>query len=467
MAKDKLVTSILLLALLTLFFIAPEWQLVTTFGMWLCVVLYSLRNIQERLLLLLLQVTLFTFLMTRLMLPEIFTTSYISEDATGTIRTFAPDTIRFIYTTLSLSICSSFAGYAMIAQKSDEALTLYDTSTAYVEKIRLISKILSYGCAAFYSLLFVEKMLFVIQNGYFEMYAEFDSQMPGVVHKLASLYKPLLFLFLATFPDKREARIPLLFYFVVELLSLGTGSRTVFMLALLFLIFYLMLRNRISPDDPWLTRKHMLVILAGAPILLVGMFLIDFIRAGREMINGELFDMFVNFFYQQGTSAQVIGLSYEMNDILGNRIFSFGQIIDNFNKNFVFQLMGTAVEYRPQTEEMAMYGHSLSNTISYYQMYNSFLSGVGLGTSYIAEVWHDFGYIGLILWNMLYGIVLAYIPRWAEKGLWPCAFGLIMLTDILYAPRGHAGAFLNVFLSVTILFTFLFIHLLAKHSTKS
>ena len=426
-ARDKLGTSILLLALLALFFAAPEGQAAITMTMWCVVVWFCAQRPKERLLLLLFQATLFTFLMTRLILPDIFQTSYMEDDVDGTIRMFDAQTLRFIYTTLAISIFGSYFGFAILPEPQDKTIQLYDTSTAYVGSIRHISKILSYICALFFAVTIVEKSIFVFQNGYFELYADFESKLPGVVQKLASLYTPLFMLYLATFPSKQEARGALWLYFVIAILSLTTGSRTAFMLALVFLLFYFCLRNVINPKEPWLSRKAVIAIICTIPLLLVGMFMIDFIRADKEMEHAGIADMFINFFYQQGVSAQVIGLTYDMRNILDDgRIFSFGQIIDNFNKNIVFQLMGTAVAYRPQTEEMAMYGHSLANTITYLQMHKSFLNGVGLGTSFIAEVWHDFGNIGLLLWNMMYGMIFARFFSWAQRGLWPCAFGLII-----------------------------------------
>ena len=66
----------------------------------------------------------------------------------------------------------------------------------------------------------------------------------------------------------------------------------------------------------------------------------------------------------------------------------------------------------------------------------------------------------------MYGVIFAKLYQWIKKGLWACAFGLIVIPDIIYAPRGQAAAFLNVFFSVTILGVFLIIHLIAKHLTK-
>jgi oligosaccharide repeat unit polymerase len=466
MARDKFVTSILLLFMLTLFFVAPEWQSVLLMGMWLTVVVYCLLSIKERLLLLLFQATIFTFLMTRLILPDFFTTAYIAGDADGTIRMFDEATIRFIYTTLAISICGSYLGFVIIPAKKDEVILLYDNATPYVQSVRHISKVLSYGCALFFAVTIIEKSMFVFQNGYFDLYANFESHLPSIVHKLSSLYTPLFMLYLATFPTKKEARWTILLYLLIAIISLTTGSRTAFMLALVFLLFYYCLRNVVNPEEPWLTRKSVIVMLCAIPLLLAGMFMMDFVRADKEMENAGVVDLFINFFYQQGVSAQVIGLTYNMQDLLGDRIFSFGQIIDNFNKNFVFQLMGTAVEYRPQTEDLALHGHMLGSAITYYSHYTGYLGGLGYGTSYVAEVWYDFGYVGLLLWNMMYGVIFALFPLLLQKGLWFCAFGLNIIPDILYAPRGHAAAFLNIFLSIIIILAYVVIHILAKRAMK-
>ena len=250
-ARDKLGTSILLLALLALFFAAPEGQAAITLTMWCVVIWFCAKRPKERLLLLLFQATLFTFLMTRLILPDFFQTGYMADDVDGTIRMFDAETLRFIYTTLAISIFGSYFGFAILPEPQEETIRLYDTSTAYVNSVRHISKVLSYICALFFAVTIVEKSIFVFQNGYFELYADFESKLPGVIHKLSSLYTPLFMLYLATVPSKQEARGALWLYFLVALISLTTGGRTTFMLTLVFLLFYFCLRNVVNPKEPW------------------------------------------------------------------------------------------------------------------------------------------------------------------------------------------------------------------------
>ena len=46
----------------------------------------------------------------------------------------------------------------------------------------------------------------------------------------------------------------------------------------------------------------------------------------------------------------------------------------------------------------------------------SIAQGGGLGSSYIAEAWKDFGYLGVIIFSYIYGLILALIPQWCHKG---------------------------------------------------
>lgn len=467
-AQDKFYTYFLLIILLGLYIALPGWQAIITLMIWSVVVGYCLLHIKERMLLLFFQLTLFTFLMTRMVLPDIFSTTYIEQDEDGAIRMFSFETLRFIYTTLIISIIGSFVGFTIIPDVVGKHISHYDTDNQYITTIRRTSKIFYYITSFFYLILILEKSIFVFRYGYFELYTDFVSRMPGIVHKFASLYLPIFYLYLASFPVKKEARMPIILFIIMGVISLGTGSRTTFMLSAISILIYYLLRNILSPDAPWLTKKGVIATVIAIPIILIAMFVIAFIRIESDFDNASLFELFVNFFYQQGSSARVIGLTYDLQKTLDDgRTFTFGYMIDNFNKNIIFKILGIAKEYKSQTPEMAMYGHSLANTITYIDNPDGFLGGYGYGSSYIAEVWHDFGYVGLFLWNIMYGVIFSKFYYWIQKGIWPTTFCLIMIPNIIYAPRGQASAFLYFFISITILLSFYFIHLIGKNYAKA
>lgn len=467
-ARDKFYTYALLIVLLGLFIALPTWQAMITLMMWSVVVGYCLLHIKERMLLLLFQLTLFTFLLTRLILPDIYSTVYMDLDTEGDIRMFAFPTLRFIYTTIVISIIGTFVGYSLISEVVGKEVTIFETDNAYITNIRQISKLLFYVSSVFYFLLVLEKSVFVFRYGYFALYTDYESSLPGIVHKFGSLYSPMFYLYLATFPAKKEARLPIVVFVLIATASLATGGRSEFMLTLICLLVYYFLRNMISPDDPWLTKKGLIAIIIAFPLLMIGMFVVAFIRLDREYDSASLFDLLVNFFYQQGASARVVGLTNEMQKELNDgRIFSFGYYIDNFNKNIIFRFLGIAKEYKPQTAEMAIYGHSLANTLTFLDNKEGFLGGYGYGSSYIAEVWHDFGYIGLLLWNIMYGVIFAKFYHWIQKSVWLCTFSLLMIPEIIYSPRGRATDFLYFFVSITILLSFYFVHLIAKRNSQA
>lgn len=459
MASDKLYTYILLFFTSLLFGIFPSCQLPLLLLAWMIVVGYSLLRLKTRLLLFFFCITIFTFLLTRLVLPYIVMTDYIESKMDAIIYSFSPEINRHVYRSLFISIVSIFAGYSMV-KETDEVHFGFDIESETIQKIRWVSKNLFIFCTFFFAIALMEKVKYVMENGYFSYYLDFKSGLPGIVGKLSNLYKPMLYLYLATMPCKKEARWLIYSFVLMAGFSLLTGGRSAFMLDCILVAVYYFLRNYLTPETPWISKKGMIAIIAALPILLIAMFMMASLRSNEESDSASLTDLFFNFFFQQGISVQVIGLTHIYQDILNDgRLFSLGVITDNFNDNFIFRLMGMGVRYAPQSEDMALYGHSLANTLTYYHEPEAFLIGYGLGTCYIAEIWHDFGYLGLVLWNILYGFILAKSYQWAQRNIWMFALSLIMIMHIIYAPRGCACTFLSEsLLSPTLLIVFIFIY---------
>ena len=82
-------------------------------------------------------------------------------------------------------------------------------------------------------------------------------------------------------------------------------------------------------------------------------------------------------------------------------------IIDSYGNNFIFQLLGIGQEFKSNTAEIALNGHSLGSYLTYTYQTERFLLGGGMGSSFIAESWLDFGYIGVVGFSFIYGIILS------------------------------------------------------------
>lgn len=202
---------------------------------------------------------------------------------------------------------------------------------------------------------------------------------------------------------------------LVAVFSLLTGARTGFIMSLITLLVYLLLRNRIDPYDPWLTRKVKIAILFSLPFITALMFIVMLMRGESSVSNISFVDMVINSIYQQGSILEVLGVSYENADRIPYRIWSFGRVIDSYDNNFLFQILGIGQAFKANTVDFAINGHSLANYLTYTYQTQRYLAGGGMGSSFIAESWLDFGYLGVVGFSVVYGVILAKFFVWARK----------------------------------------------------
>ena len=121
---------------------------------------------------------------------------------------------------------------------------------------------------------------------------------------------------------------------------------------------------------------------------------------------------------------------------------------------------------KSQSIEHALDDHSLDAALTYLVKPNLYQNGGGLGSSYIAEAWKDFGYLGVIIFSYIYGLILALIPQWCHKGFWWTAIGFIMYNNIIFAPRARAIKFIFEFFSLAVILILISIYLYSKYKTR-
>ena len=90
-----------------------------------------------------------------------------------------------------------------------------------------------------------------------------------------------------------------------------------------------------------------------------------------------------------------------------------------------------------------MNSHNFTQIITYIRDPRFYLSGRGLGSSYIAEAYHDFGYFGVVLWNAIYAFLLSHFYNYKGKGIVYVTMSLCVLKTVLIAPRNVASGFLT------------------------
>ena len=147
-----------------------------------------------------------------------------------------------------------------------------------------------------------------------------------------------------------------------------------------------------------------------APIAIVLLSLYNFWRNGMSAHYYGFWNEFFNFFTTQGGSIRIIGYEKQFHNMLPetNVSYTFGPIINWYKYGFLGNIISffTGQEFiaiEGSKIKMALYGNNLGATITYLVMPGNYLAGIGLGTQYIAELNSDFGYAGVILFNVFLG----------------------------------------------------------------
>lgn len=449
----------LLVGVLMLIF--PNSEVSLSFLFWIVLMLYCIKDIESRMLLMLFAFTVFVFGMTRIVIPEYYTTDFIQNSQRWSMS-FGSDVHKFIARTCFMALVGALLGFNIIRKEQDMFINYnVDTHSRQTLKIRKVSKYLYLLSSILVIYSIYSRFSFVAMYGYMDSFVDYSSNLPGLLNKFASTNALCLYLFLATLPSKREAKPILFLFLLISLFSLLTGARTVFVMNFITLLIYLVLRNKITPKDPWLTRKGKLFLLMCLPILVAMMFVVMLMRGDAEINNTNLFDMIINSIYQQGSIIEVLGVSYEEVEHIPHRLWSFGRIIDSYGNNFIFQILGIGQEYKANTADFAKNGHSLANYLTYTYQNQRYLAGGGMGSSFIAEAWLDFGYWGVAVFSFIYGVILSKFYT-LIKNVWMFALAFYMVNAIIYAPRAGACDFISDILSPTYLLLILSIYYYTK-----
>jgi len=175
-----------------------------------------------------------------------------------------------------------------------------------------------------------------------------------------------------------------------------------------------------------------------------------YLRYGEDVEGGSLLDMACRFLSQQGSSITVLKLQKELEgDPLGCTSLYYtlhylrGNIITRHFFDFPLEY------YTGRTVEAALHTNCLADYIMYKVDANDFFAGYGLGTSYIAELNHDLGLVGVALGSAVYGFLLNWLYSPKYFSYWKLALGMMMLEEFVILPRYGADVILRPFYNFT------------------
>ncbi len=293
--------------------------------------------------------------------------------------------------------------------------------------------------------------LYVQKNGYLSFYTTYRSPLPNLFVQLGELFAFFFFLHLASFPERKKCTLPILLYLGHGALMLMSGRRLFFGTSIFLIMTYVIARHLLNKEEGWLTPRRIAALCIAAPVLMVFLYAFRYIRYDTE-ITSTTGNMIVDFLSQQGGSINIIKYQKEMGGKeLGPcslyytlKFLRTGKLtgwLSNFPRSY----------YANRDAHMAFDVNNLGAYISYLVIQRFFEHGGGYGTCYIAELYHDGGYLLVILGNFLYGLIFRRLLKFSGKNLWKLTIGLLMFEKFIVMPRYGADFFLSPFYNVNIL----------------
>lgn len=459
----KIINSILMFFSLTIFcvglitqdFLVIFWAILFA---WIAGVLFSIEHIRERIIVLCFMVTVLTFLLAG---------SFLELIVKHNIETiFSNDVNLHIAICLYIAIIGFILG-CLLGKKIVSSFKIkYSRRNSKVDKNKCFqkaSKILAYFTFIFYLLDLIEKIVFVRGNTYIEYYLSYSSNLPGIIIKLADIFPVAFWIFMGSMPSKKEVNRAMILYGGYAVLSLGSGQRNKFVLGILMIIIYYFFRDKLDHNQRWINKKICVIGIICVPFLISFLYFFGISRDGN-VATASTGEAIVEFMKGQSESVNLIGYEKVYESSLDeDKIYSLGRLKDFFENNIIAKVFLDIPVYGQQTPEAAIYGNSFGQLISYLVMPWNYVKGIGLGSCYIAELYHDFGYLGIFLFDFLLGILLVnslYIVK--KENLFVVGIFLLMVDKIIYMPRDTTSNFLYTGINFTTILTIVLIVIIGK-----
>lgn len=437
----------LLFFLIGLSFENPRVLLISTLIIFSHNIIYSFKNFYDKAIFFSFNVTFFIFLLGRMVVNEFF--GYKS----GLLGIFglAFNDVRLVNLTiicLFLSLWAIFMGYTLIQKVNLSFLKKKkELNPGFVYSLRAFSLLFFYFCMIFRLYYVYEMQQTAMTEGYYESFMTFASSMPSLLVTISNMYDVAFLAYLATNPTKRKSLFPILLYIGEGLFAALAGRRSIFMLNLLIVFIYYCVRTaratKRQDEKKWLDKSELSFGVIALPVLMGFLTFIGKLRSSFKGSNVSLNNPILEFFYSQGISANLIGYTKVYEDLLPKGIlYTFGPIMEFVNNKIIRPLNGLP-EYFGQNIERAINGHLFSHALPYLIMPSAYLMGHGYGSSYIAEMFHDFSFLGVFIGSIVYGaIIYVFYYMLQNSNYIIVIFTLMMTRSILFAPRGAALSFI-------------------------
>lgn len=431
------------------------WQ-VLSLGMFGIMVIICFRDISKNCFFLFFLISLFIFLMSGDIAELLFDKHYYIQ--------FGEEATLHAHKSIFISLSAILAGFIIFPERRKTGKA-DKNNDEFIVRLRKTAK-------CFYVVSFILIMIstidiirFVAAYGYVAYYSSYSSILPAVLVKVGE-YAPLaLCVFLATMPQKKESVWVILTFLFYSALTILIGTRSTVVYNVVFILCYCLYRNQKDKGrEIWVSKKAIVYMFLCVPFVFSFLYFYDFIRGDREIESISIVDSVVEFFVNIGASSKVIKYGYDYKGQIPQwRFYSLGSTLNYFKYGTLFNLFDTSSIPARHTVKFALESHSFGELISYLVMPQKYLNGEGTGSSYIAELFADFGYAGIAIGSLIYGFVFKRMSDIDNERWLSTTIKLFIFTSMLSAPRAAYDGFIAQILNVNhFLYVFL-IYVFARY----
>lgn len=424
-------------------------------SVWVFNLYFSIKKIKGRFIFFIFQITFFNFLM-----GEFFFSIIDKKDVNfkHDLLSLSIESYEHALLTLLLSLIAIFIGYNLFEENKRKNYIVEIINRKKLKDIYLASLLIFTLSFLSRVAILIEKSRFVGNMGYSEYYLSYSSNLPIIISFFSSFYHITFYSLLSTFPSRKKSRFILLLGVIVAVISLGYGQRNGFILDMISIFVYLVFREQTGRK--WIDRRIIALIVLFLPLALGMLQDFSYQRLGKETIEKTVFEKAEDFFVAQGGSIHLITYGYQLKEYIPEQgvIYTLGPIKDYLTQNIIAQKLLGYENWQLNPLSRATKASLFGPTLSYMLFPIGYLKGAAMGSSYIAEIYHDFGYVGVIIVNILIGIFLRKADNFNASNWLEFTILIMLIKRIVYLPRDYAlGWFPLVFAIPNILALFLIV----------
>lgn len=266
-----------------------------------------------------------------------------------------------------------------------------------------------------------------------------DEHVPWIIGVLRPMMLYAFCSYLACMPRRRPTVICLALYVSTTVPMLMIGSRSDFVIAFLFAALYFVLRAVTDTEERWITKRLITVVFIAAPLGIFAMGAMNYTRAGSTIAGFGFTSLISDALFKQGVTFTVLGHGYDVNpqiQDLGFRFFSIGGVTDTITQGFIGQtFFGCPNLGDANSALLALNGTSYAHSMSYFA-HSNYLGGEGYGSSYILELYADFGFGGIIVGSFILGVAFPILSMLIGRGWFGGMVALTAALAVFHMPRG-------------------------------